>query len=242
MDETGFREYLLKKRRSSSAVEQCVRFSLAFEEYLNQQQPRRTLDDADLQNLQEFLKSDNWRGASINSVLWGVGRYYEFTGNQQMRRAITSLRAERIRQKRSSQKSLRLNAIQGVNPGWLECLSAEGIRDVSALLSRCREPGSLAELAARTGIPPDDLHRLAGLASLTQIVDIKGVRVILLYESGYDSLEKIARADPADMQRKLAETNDRLHILRRHPTLVETTYWVRQAGELLNQSGSAKPG
>jgi hypothetical protein len=70
------------------------------------------------------------------------------------------------------------------------------------------------------------------MADLIRIVDIKGVRVRLLYESGIDTVEKVALSDPEGLRERLIKVNEEKKILKRHPTLVETKYWVTQAKDL----------
>jgi hypothetical protein len=63
-------------------------------------------------------------------------------------------------------------------------------------------------------------------------VDIKGVRVRLLYEAGVDTVEVVSMCDPEDLRDRLVEVNEQRQILKRHPTLVETRYWISQAKAL----------
>ena len=70
------------------------------------------------------------------------------------------------------------------------------------------------------------------IADLTRIVDIKGVRVRLLYSTGVDTVEKVAIQDPETLRELTIKVNEAEKLMKRHPTLVETTYWIRQAKEL----------
>jgi len=70
------------------------------------------------------------------------------------------------------------------------------------------------------------------LADLTRIVDIKGVRVRLLYEASIDTIEKLSTYDPEKLHERLVAVNSDKHILKRHPTIIEAKYWVTQAKNL----------
>ena len=73
---------------------------------------------------------------------------------------------------------------------------------------------------------------LVKMADLTRIVDIKGVRVRLLYEAGVETVETVSGYDPEGLRERLVAVNEERQILKRHPTLVETQYWIRQAKAL----------
>lgn len=81
-------------------------------------------------------------------------------------------------------------------------------------------------------MPLAEVLELVHLADLTRIVDIKGVRVRLLYEAGVDTVEKVAGCDPEELRERLVELNEQRQILGGHPTLIETRYWVKQAKDL----------
>ena len=81
-------------------------------------------------------------------------------------------------------------------------------------------------------MPLDEILELVKLADLTRIVDIKGVRVRLLYEAGVDTVEEVSTYDPEGLRQRLMEVNEDRQILKRHPTLVETKYWITQAKAL----------
>jgi hypothetical protein len=53
-----------------------------------------------------------------------------------------------------------------------------------------------------------------------------------MYEAGVDTVEKVSRYDPEELREKIVEVNEERQILKRHPTLVETRYWVTQAKAL----------
>jgi hypothetical protein len=58
------------------------------------------------------------------------------------------------------------------------------------------------------------------------------MRVRLLFDTGFDTLEMIAAQDPVEMREQIIKINQREHIAARHPTLTETKFWVEQAKKL----------
>jgi hypothetical protein len=65
---------------------------------------------------------------------------------------------------------------------------------------------------------------LIKLSDLCRISDIKGVRTRLLFDTGFDTIEKIAVQDPEEMRAQIRKINERENITTRHPTLIETKF------------------
>lgn len=93
-------------------------------------------------------------------------------------------------------------------------------------------PKSRLELSQKTGMLPEAITELVKIADLCRISDIKGVRVRLLYDTGFDSIEKIAAQDPEEIRDQIVKVSEREKIAARNPTLVETKFWVEQAKNL----------
>jgi hypothetical protein len=149
-----------------------------------------------------------------------------------MRRLATGMRQQEITKGRGKRRSLRLKDVPGVAAEQIEKLAAIGIVDVEGVLETGRTKEEREELSRRSGVPLAEILEFVKLADLTRIVDVKGVRVRLLYEAGVDTVEKISTYDPEGLRQRLMEVNEDRQILRRHPTLVETKYWITQAKAL----------
>jgi hypothetical protein len=232
MNEDGFRAFLKKQRRTQGTIDTCVQFTGEFEAYLGEYRGGKGLDEANPEDLEVFVSWKKKGRKSVNSYLWAIHRYYEYTSNEPMRRLATDMRRGEIAKKRGVRKSLRLKDIQGVAPENVENLGAIGITDVQGVLEAGRTREGREALSRRSGVPMDAVLELVKLADLTRIVDIKGVRVRLLYEAGVDTVEKVSSYDPEGLRERLAEVNEQWGILNRHPTLVEARYWVTQAKAL----------
>jgi hypothetical protein len=232
MNEEGFRAFLKAQRRSQGTIEQCVRLVEEFKAYLDEHRGGKGLDDGSPEDLEAFVSWKKKQRKSVNSYLWGIHRYYEYMSNEPMRRLATDRRQQEIAKGRGGRRSLRLKSIHGVAAEHAEKLAAIGIADVKGVLEAGRNKEEREELSRRSGVPLSEILELVKLADLTRIVDIKGVRVRLLYETGVDTVEKVSRCDPEGLREKIVEVNEQRQILKRHPTLVETRYWVTQAKAL----------
>jgi len=232
MNEEEFRSFLKKQRRSQGTIDQCVQFTNEFEAYLAEHRHANGIDEANPDDLEAFASWKKQQRKPINSYLWAIHRYYEYTSNDRMRREATNMRQQEIAKGRGKRKSLRLKDIQGVPTDHTERLEAIGIIDVDGVLGAGRTNEEREGLSRRSGLSSDEVLRLVMLADLTRIVDIKGLRVKLLYEAGVGTVEKVSGCDPQRLRERLVSVNEHMRILGRHPTLVETNYWVAQARAL----------
>ena len=232
MDEEGFRQFMRQQRRSSGTMESCVTFTQSFEAYLNTHFGGMALDQAQPEQLDAFLAWGKAQWSSMNSHLWALSRYYEYAGNDTMRRYANQIRNQKIEGKRAKRPSLLLREIAGVRAETITALDNAGITNVQQLLNAGITRDSRLSLAEATGIPYAGIEELVKLADLCRISDIKGLRVRLLFDTGFDTLEKIAAQDPEEMRAQIIAINQREQIAARHPTLTETKFWVKQAQSL----------
>ena len=232
MDEEGFRQFMKKQRRSQGTMDSCVTFTQVFEEYLNTQLDRLELNEAQPENLNAFLAWGKGKYSSMNSHLWAISRYYEYTGNEAMRRYANQIRSQKIEKGRSKRPSLLLKEIEGIKSEHLRTLGMIEISNAAQLINAGKTHNSRLALSGETGIPFDVLEELVRLADLCRISDIKGMRVRLLFDTGFDTLKKIAAQDPVEMREQIIKINQRERIAARHPTLTETKFWVEQAKKL----------
>ena len=202
MFEEGFRAFLKRQRRSQGTIEQCVQLTREFEAYLGEHRVGRGLEVAHPEDLEAFVSWKKKQRKSVNSYLWAFHWYYEYASNEPMRKLATDMRQQEIAKGRGRRRSLRLKDIQGVAAEHIEKLASIGIADVKGVLVAGRTKEEREDLSRRSGVPLDEVLELVKLADLTRIVDIKGVRVRLLFEAGVDTVEKVARYDPEGLRRK----------------------------------------
>lgn len=232
MDETGFRQFMKEQHRSQGTMDSCVMFTQIFEEYLNTYFYGMELNEAQPEHLNAFINRVKGKFHSTNSHLWAISRYYEYAGNDVMSRHANQMRSRMIEQKRSKRPSLQLREIEGIKLEYIDALEIAGISNVKQLLSAGDTQNSRSALAGETGIPIDGILELVKLADLCRISDIKGIRVRLLFETGFDTIDKIAVQDPEMMRNQIIMINHSEKITTRDPTLSETMFWVEQAKNL----------
>ena len=213
-------------------MDSCVDFTRVFEEYLAAHFDCIELEIAQPEHLDAFLVWGKGKYTSMNSYLWAISRYYEYVGNNTMRRYANQIRSREIEKGRSKRPRLSLKEIEGIKSEYIGALGMLGISNTAQLINAAKTPNSRLALSAETGIPYDAIVELVKLADLCRISDIKGMRVRLLFDTGFDTIEKIAAQDPVEMREQIIKINQRESIATRHPTLTETNFWVEQAKKL----------
>jgi len=232
MDEEGFRSFLKKQRRSDGTIQTCTDFTLKFEQFLEKHRKEKTVEAAKIADLEAFIDWGKREIGSMNSYLWALGRYFEYSEQESLRKHANQMRQSEIAKKRGKGKKLLLKKIHGVKEEDVKKLESTGVSDTKAMLASGRTHELRVELSKRIGVPLNRIVELVKIADLTRIVDIKGIRVRLLYDTGVDTIEKVATQDPENLRELTIKVNEAEKLLNRHPTLVETTYWIRQAKEL----------
>lgn len=149
-----------------------------------------------------------------------------------MRRFTADWRQRLIAKGRGKRRALKLIKIEGVNSELVAKLATLGISDVNQLLEVGSGKETRAQLASELGVPSMVILELVKMADLTRIVDIKGTRVRLLIDAGIDSVGKLVQYDPERLRSTISAFNLEKRIMKRNPTLVETTYWITQAKKL----------
>jgi hypothetical protein len=91
----------------------------------------------------------------------------------------------------------------------VEKLEAAGIKNVDQMLKAGRTANDREHLSQRTGIPRDSILEFVKLSDLTRLGAVKSVRARLYYDAGVDSVEEMARWDPAELRTMLVEFVER---------------------------------
>jgi hypothetical protein len=201
MDEQGFREFLKRGGRSKSAVARCVVYVKEFEQYLQVHRGGKGLDEAGLDELEDFVAwIEQKPKTSAKTHLWAIRYYYDYTSNEDMRNLAGVLREERI-----TRTPFALKEFRGVNPEYVEKLAAVGIRNVKQMLEAGRTRSGRQELSARSGIPLDAVLEFVKLSDLARIPGVKSIRARLYYDAGVDTIEKMAQWDPQELRTMIVQ-------------------------------------
>jgi hypothetical protein len=199
---------------------------------LQQHKGIKGIDEATPDDIRDFVSWGKKELGSVNSYLWGIHRYYEFASNKKMYKVTLDLRRQEIEQRRGKRKPLKLKEIQGVVSEHVERLKSLGITNVKQMIETGRTKTRRNKLSRKTGIPLGYILDLVRFSDITRISDIKGVKGRLLLEAKVNTIEKLSEFEAEDLRKLLMKVNKKKKILKRSPTLVETTYWVEQANRL----------
>lgn len=195
MDEDGFRSYLYKGGRSTSAVNRCLQFVSEFEAFLTRSKTGVNLENVQEDDLVDFVSMlDAKPKSKSKSYLWAIRYYYDYASNDEMRILAASLREERIERKPFALKDFR-----GVDSGYLDTLAKEGIININQMLMAGVAKKDRQNLANSTGIPEQIILEMVKLSDLARIPGVKGVRARLYYDAGIDTVEEIAKLKPEEL-------------------------------------------
>jgi hypothetical protein len=196
-----FQAFLMRGGRSPNAVKRCLRMVQEFEQYLHLHHTGVHPDEAGPDELEAYVAwIEREPKASAKTHLWALRYYYQYTTNEEMEHLAGVLRQQRI-----SRKPFALKDFRGVHPECVDKLSAVGIRDVKQMLQAGRTPADRQDLAKRTGVSVDTILELVKLSDLARIPGVKSIRARLYYDAGVDTIEKMARWDPAELRAMLIE-------------------------------------
>jgi predicted flap endonuclease-1-like 5' DNA nuclease len=230
VDEEGFRSFLKRGGRSPSAVKRCLVHVDGFAGYLRSQCGGKSLDDADLDDLQGFVAwVEREPKASAKTHLWALGYCFEFTGNEDLHQLAGLLREQRI-----TRTPFPLKDFRGVNPEHAAILAEAGIRHVEQMLKAGRTPSARQKLADETGVPLDTILEFVKLSDLARIPGIKSIRARLYVDAGVDTVAKMAEWDPAALRAMLIEFVERTGFDGIAPLPAEAAFLVARAKELPN--------
>jgi hypothetical protein len=201
MDEPGFRRFLKQRGKKEHVVDGLVRQVSVFEGYLARER-RKGLEAAGAADVLAYV--DACEAAETGSArvrLRGLALYFRFSGNGELADLASGMREERIASKR---KAVLLRDLRGMDAGELALLEAAGIANVEQMLAAGSTPAGREALALRTGIAPQVILECVKLSDLSRIAGLKTVRARLYHDGGFDTLDKIAAADPEGMRAELA--------------------------------------
>ena len=207
MNEPEFREFLKRKRRKQSAIEQIILYISDFETYLKTFYPGKTLEETTSESLESYVSwLESETGELASKPLWAVRYYFDFIGNRELSDWAGELRSERVKRKPFMIKNFR-----GVNPEHIAKLDALYIENRDQMLDAGRKPRLREALAEKTGIPLDGILELVTLSDLGRLGGVRRVRARLYYDAGLTP-DIIATWDPEALHTMLVE-------------FVETTYF-----------------
>jgi hypothetical protein len=125
-----------------------------------------------------------------------------------------------------------LRDFPGVDPATIEKLAVQGIKNSKQLFESALSREGRAVLASRAGIDAGELLELVKLSDLSRIYGVGPVFARLLYDTGVDTVEAIARAESPRLFDRLAKAylaagNSRVDFKER-----DIAFCIQMAGRL----------
>jgi hypothetical protein len=225
--EEEFRRFLKRGGRSDSAARRAIAYTKEFERYL-QEHRGVGLNEASPEDLEAFVAwVEQEPKASAKGHLWGLGYYYEYTSNEEMRHLAGMLRAQRI-----ERRPFPLREFRGINPEDADKLLAVGIWNVEQMLEAGKTARGRTALAEKTGVAEEVILELVKLSDLARIPGIKGIRARLYYDAGVDTIKKMAEWEPEALREMAAEFVERTGFEGIAPLPAEVRFSIARARQL----------
>jgi hypothetical protein len=222
---------LKKSGRSTNAIKNATTYVNEFELFLKKNQGVKGLDEANAQDLEDFvLWFEKNVKKSAKSYLWGIRYYYEFTSNEKMCNQASKLRELRIKR-----KSFLLRNFRYVNPNYVKKLASVGIKNVEQMLEEGYSKKGRQEISKKTDIPLDSILEFVKLSDLARIQGIKSIRARLYYDAGVDTIEKLAQWNPQELRTMLIEFVERSKFDGIAPLPKEIEFSIKKAKKLPNK-------
>ncbi|MFO8193040.1 MAG: DUF4332 domain-containing protein [Bacillota bacterium] len=126
----------------------------------------------------------------------------------------------------------RIEDVEGIGESLGGKFREAGVKDTNSLLKNCKTPNQRKKLAEKTGIPAQKILKFANMVDLYRIKGIGSEYSELLEAAGVDTVPDLARRNPTNLAKKMAELNEAKKLTRRVPNEEEVKGWVAQAKKL----------
>jgi hypothetical protein len=224
LNENEFRNYLKQKKKPDATINSYINRVKTFENYLSTKNPPKELDKITREDIEDFaFVWGKEKELNVYQYLWGVQYYYLYKGDLNLHRTSDEIK-ERVQL-----GNYKLGDFQDINRGYLKMLRSIGIRTAKEMLEKGRTPTERAELANKSGVPPDYILELVKLSNLARIGGLKKKRARLFYDAGLDTLDKIANWNAKDLTEKLSEFVKKTGFKGRASSLSEAEYTISMA-------------
>jgi hypothetical protein len=122
--------------------------------------------------------------------------------------------------------------IPGLDPDHVERLASAGIKQTKQLFERTKTRAERADLSEQTGIPADALLELVKLTDLARAGWVGPVFARIIYETGVDSVSKLAEQRPEVLFEKALAVNREQQLTRASFTLKDVKACIETAKSL----------
>ena len=129
-------------------------------------------------------------------------------------------------------KKAHLTSIKGINEATEAKLNRAGVNNVNDLLAEGATPQGREEMAARSGLPAEQILKFVHYADLFRIKGIAAQSAALLEAAGVNTVAELGKHDASTLQRKLQQVNDAKKITAKMPAEKQIAEWIEEAKTL----------
>lgn len=129
--------------------------------------------------------------------------------------------------------SIKLTKFPGLMTMTTKQLAKLGITNTHQLFNEVLTPESRKALALKAGIELDEVLMITKLTDLTRVRWVNHTFAYVLYETGYDTAEKVAAADPEELYEKVKKLNAERKLFPAHIGLKDMKRCI-EAAQLLS--------
>lgn len=217
MDEDGFLSYMKERRNPLDKIESYANRIRRFEKYLTEHELGKSIRDLAIGDLKKYVEWCEANSVNPYQELFGIREYYEFLGNESL-----SYSCNQVMQIIQLGK-FKLKDFMTANQEYAKKLAKIGIERASQILEVGKTKKEREEIARKSGVPIDGVLKFVKLANLARCPGHMMKRACLYYESGLDTLDKIAKQNPEAMIRFLDDFIKRTGFDGSAPTLADAT-------------------
>jgi predicted flap endonuclease-1-like 5' DNA nuclease len=123
-------------------------------------------------------------------------------------------------------------SIEGIGSKYARRLTNFGIRSTDRLLELGAHKRGREDLADQCDIPENLILAWVNIADLMRVKGIGEEYSDLLEEAGVDSVKELRNRKPANLYKKIRESNATRKLVRRIPSSKDVESWVQQAKTL----------
>ena len=223
MDHERFRRYLRRQGRSESAAIRCIAMSNAFSESVS-----KNPDEISAGDLRAYAcRLEGAKKGSSKTALWALIYYFRFLGRDDLADCASQMRQAKIQR-----KPFKLASFRGVDADRIAKLASHSLENAEQIRRAGDTPEKRSALARTTDLPLDFIVELVKLSDLSRITGLKAIRARLYHDAGYDTLNRIANADPDIMRQQISDYVERSSFDGIPPTPKEAASAVSQAKAL----------
>jgi hypothetical protein len=129
-------------------------------------------------------------------------------------------------------KPNKLKDFIGISADTISKLEKIGIKDTLKLFDKVRTIQNRKELATKTGINVNEILELTKFSDLSRIKWVGATFAKVLYNSGYDTLEKVSKANHEELHKAIVKLNKEKNLYKGHIGLNDMKICVLAANEV----------